>query len=82
MIYENMTLYKHDLHQSKMSRFFHGGFFAVNGLLMHVTRINVYNTNVGNTKIGYGIISAQKCLIIYPKQFSCSENSKQFKVVV
>ena len=31
---------------SKMFRFFHGGFFTVNGLLMYVRHINVYNTNV------------------------------------
>ena len=30
-----------------MSRFFHGGFFTVNSLLMYVRHINVYNTDVG-----------------------------------
>ena len=67
---------------SKMSRFFHRGFFTVNGLLKYVRHISVYNTNAGNIKIGYGTISAQKCHIIHPKQFSCGERLKQFKVVM
>ena len=55
---------------SKMSHFFHGRFFTVNGLLMYVTHISVYNTNVGNMKARFGTISAQKCDIIQPKLFS------------
>ena len=39
-------LSKHDA--SKMSRFFHGGFFTVNGLPMQFRHINVCNTSVGN----------------------------------
>ena len=54
---------------NKMSRFFHGGFFTVNGLPMYVRHINVYNTNADNMTIKYSIISAQKCHIIHPKQF-------------
>ena len=49
---------------SKMSRFFHGEFFTVNSLSMHVRHINVCNTNVGNIKIKHSIILAQKCHII------------------
>ena len=33
---------------SKMSRFFLGGFFTVNGLPIHFRHINAYNTKVGN----------------------------------
>ena len=48
---------------------------------MYVRHISVYNTNVANVKARFGTILAQKCHI-HPKQFSCSEYSKQFKAVI
>ena len=33
---------------SRMSRFFHGGFFTVIGMPMYFSHVNAYNTNVEN----------------------------------
>ena len=51
---------------SKVSRFFHGGFFTVNGLSMHIRDINVYNTNLGNVCPEKDFIPEK--MIYYPPQ--------------
>ena len=66
---------------SKMSCFFHGGFFTVNGLPMRFRHINVYNKKVGNVCPEKEDFMLGKT-IYYPPQFSCGGYSMKFKVVM
>ena len=54
---------------SKMARFFHGGFFTVNGLPMHFRHINVYNTNAGNVHPEKRLYTRENDILSTPNNF-------------
>ena len=47
---------------------------------MYFRHISVYNTNVGNILPKHITFKPNKMNIIHPKQFSCSEYSRQFEL--
>ena len=60
-------LSKHD--PSKMSRFFHGRSFTVDGLPIHFRHMNVYNTNAGNVIPEKEDFIPEKMILSTPNNF-------------